>query len=75
MGMLAATPDPPHGPPEPIRHHSTTAQAMILRAYRVTTTTQTHFLVAISAAHAIRTALELSEPGAKLLSCLQEGDW
>jgi hypothetical protein len=48
---------------------------MILRAYRVTTTTQTHFLAAISAAHAIRTALELSEPGAKLLSCLQEGDW
>jgi hypothetical protein len=47
----------------------------MLRPYRVTTTQGTHTLMARTAASAICSALELAGPGARLLSCLQEGEW
>ena len=48
---------------------------IMLRPYRVTTTQGIHTLMARTPASAISTALELSGPGARLLSCLQEGEW
>lgn len=45
------------------------------RPYIITTTQGQHRLMARSRALAIAAALELTGPGAQLLSCLQEGDW
>lgn len=45
------------------------------RAYRVTTSLGSITLLAPNPAAAIRSGLELAGPGAKLLSCLQEGEW
>jgi hypothetical protein len=47
----------------------------ILRPYRVTFTHRVVDVMARTPADAIRSALELAGPGAKLLSCLQEGEW
>lgn len=45
------------------------------RAYRVTTTLRTITVMARTKNDAIRSGLELAGPGARLLSCLQEGEW
>lgn len=45
------------------------------RPYRVTTTLGTRTVMARTLADAIRHGLELAGPGARLLSCLQEGEW
>lgn len=45
------------------------------RPYRITTTQGQHHLMARSRAGAISAALELAGPGAKVLSCLLEGEW
>jgi hypothetical protein len=43
--------------------------------YIVATTTGHHRVMARNPGHAIESALELSGPGARCLSCLREGDW
>lgn len=43
--------------------------------YTVTTTAGTLTLMARSAAHAIASALELTGPGTRIISCLRGGDW
>ena len=45
------------------------------RPYRITTTQGQQHLMARTRAAAIRAALELAGPGAKVLSCLMEGEW
>lgn len=48
---------------------------MLYRPYRVTTTAGTVLVMARTMAQAIASGLELTDPKAKLLSCLQLGDW
>lgn len=43
--------------------------------YRVTLSTTVLLVEAFSLAHAIRTALELAGPGAKVLSCIRQDEW
>jgi hypothetical protein len=43
--------------------------------YIATTTTGQIKVMATNRTNAILIALELSAPGAKLLACVQEGDW
>lgn len=45
------------------------------RCYRVTTTNGQLCLLGYSRAFVIQTALELTGPGAKLISCHIEGEW
>lgn len=48
---------------------------MTLATYRVTTTLGIITVLAYSLAEAIKTGLELTGPGSKILSCLREGEW
>ena len=48
---------------------------MPYRCYKVTTTAGSVLLLARTMAEAIANGLELTNPKAKLLSCLQLGDW
>lgn len=52
-----------------------TAPLGMFRPYLVTTTLGTRTIVARTLAEAIRHGLELTGPGARLLSCLLEGEW
>jgi len=45
------------------------------RPYRVTFTHRVFTVMARTHPEAIRSAQELAGPGARLLSCLQEGEW
>lgn len=45
------------------------------RPYAIHTTTGLFQLVAISAAQAVATALELAGPGARVLRICREGEW
>lgn len=46
-----------------------------LRPYRVTTSMGVVTVMARTLAAAIVIGLELTGPGARVLSCLQQGDW
>lgn len=54
---------------------TTPAHHTMPRPYAIHTTAGLFQLVAISAAQAVATALELAGPGARVLRVSREGDW